>query len=208
MRRRLFWFWLAMFVALPAHGQPSLLATLQTLRATYPTPMSKEQIGELLTRAAQSSPGFVLLSKPQGNNCPAMGTRVSCDYLVWAATGQGFDVLQDSEGAAVPRWNRGTSGFPSSRFVAVTSAPPPIVVPPPPVTPPVNLVPILTAIGELTALVKTQEDTLAALQRTLDDVRKQQQDDRADVVAWLKKQQDISDGSGRAWWQILLGLGR
>lgn len=212
MHRRLFWFWLAMFVfvAIPAKAQDSLLSTLQQFRKDYPTPMSKAQVGELLTRTAASKPGWVLLAKPQGNNCPAMGVKVSCDYLVWAATGQGFDVLRDSEGDAEPIWGKGDS-FKSDRFVAVNIAPPdPPVVEPPAV--PVSAQAQLDNIEKQNAVLIYQLlDVIAFLkeqQSMIAEIRKQQIDDRADVVNWLKEQQANNDGSGRAWWQILLGLGR
>jgi hypothetical protein len=114
-----------MLVTAPALAQESLLPTLQTLRAQYPTPMSKAQLGELLTRTAQSTAGWVLLRKMEGNNCPAMGTSVSCDYLVYAPTGQGYDVLVDQEGSATPTWNSGGDVFTPDRYVAVNALPPP-----------------------------------------------------------------------------------
>lgn len=103
---------LLLFVA-PGSAQESLLPRLEALRAQYPTPMSPSQNGELLTRTAQGQHGWVLLRKDVGNRCPTpMGIQVSCDYLIYAPTGQGFDVLQDVEGHAVPVW------FPGDRFTA------------------------------------------------------------------------------------------
>jgi hypothetical protein len=146
-----------------AFAQESLLANLQQLRKSFPTPMTKAQTGELLTWVAQSAPGWVLLSKPAGNNCPAMGTRVSCDYIVHAATGQGFDVLLDSEGAATPRWNKGTHFDKTDRFVSVGTANPP-VEPPVVVVPPVVL-PSLPA--ELDAILKQVLKQIALLAEAL-----------------------------------------
>lgn len=208
MRRRLFWFWLAMFVfvAIPAKAQDSLLSTLQQFRKDYPTPMSKAQVGELLTRTAASKPGWVLLAKPQGNNCPAMGVKVSCDYLVWAATGQGFDVLRDSEGDAEPIWGKGDS-FKADRFVAVVPPVVPPVNPPLPPEPPIDFA-LLSQLVALEVKLSALEAQILQVQAQLKEIRAQQIDDRVDVVNWLKEQQANNDGSGRAWWQILLGLGR
>src|SRR3990167_8186645 len=147
-----FWCWYT-----SAFAQDSLLPVLQQLRAEYPTPMSKAQVGDLLTRTARSRIGWVLYAKPDGSNCPAMNTRVSCDVLVYAATGQAFDVLRDSEGFGIPVWNRLDPASPD-RYVYVD----PVPVPTPPMPPPSQ--PELTAILEtLTALdVRVQ-----ALSRTL-----------------------------------------
>lgn len=216
--KKLFWFWLALLEALPAHGQDSLLSTLQTIRAEYPTPMSKAQNGELLVRVAASRVGWVLLAKPSGNHCPAAGTFVSCDYLIFAATGQGFDVLRDSEGAGIPVWNRGDS-FKPDRYVYVlpptVTAPPVVVQPPVFPPPPPDLGPVLTRLQDVKDALQQQDATLEAVSAHLEaidvklaEIRQQQVDDRADVVAWLKAQQATSDGSGRPWWQVLLGLGR
>ena len=149
----------------PASAQPSLLPALTELRAQYPTPLSRPQLGELLTRTAQSSPGWVLLLKESGSNCPAVNRLVSCDYLVYAQNGQGFDVLRDSEGAAVPTWDKGDV-FPSDRFVAVSS-PAPIPVPDPgapmplPGTP-VDLSPVLYHLEGINARLYSLEGIIAA----------------------------------------------
>lgn len=107
---------IGLLIAAPVSAQPSLLADLQAERARFGTPMSKAEVGELLNAVAARNPGWVLLSKPSGNNCPAAGTLVSCDYLVWSTTGAGFDVFIDSEGIAKPTWNPGDS-FGPDRYV-------------------------------------------------------------------------------------------
>lgn len=120
-----------LLVATSVVAQESLLPTLIELRRQYPTPMSPTHLGEFLTRAAQSQHGWVLLRKNTGNRCPTpMGVDASCDYLVYAPTGQGFDVLENIEGPAIPRWNKGDS-FNSDLYLA-----PPLTVPGPPPTPP------------------------------------------------------------------------
>lgn len=182
--RRVLWISIFFYVFYTggAFAQESLLPQLQQFRADYPTPMSPAQIGDLLTRTAQSRPGWVLLSKPSGFNCPANGKLISCDYLIDAASGQGFDVLQDADGAAVPTWNRGDT-FTADRYVYVTaSALPPIVLPPAP--------PALDVKRELDALIElgaSFEAKLAALDAKLSAIQQQQGTDRADVLALVKE---------------------
>jgi hypothetical protein len=84
------------------------LDTLVALRKTYPTPMSNNQLGELLNAVAWThrSEGYGLLAKPQGSHClqPQTGTLVSRDILMLAGSGRIFDVLIDAEGKATPTW--------------------------------------------------------------------------------------------------------
>lgn len=120
----------------PVFAQPSLLGTLQAGRAQYPTPMAKAQLGELLTRVASSAPGWVLLAKPAGNNCPTpMAVFVACDILIYAPSGQGYDVFIDQEGAAIPAWQT-SDHFSADRFVAVPAVP---IQTPAPVPVPVSI---------------------------------------------------------------------
>lgn len=104
-----------------ARAQENLIPDLTRVRATYPAKnLTPEQLGQFLNEVAwlKQQDGWGLLAKPDGNNCPTpAGVKVSCDYLMHKRTGQGFDVLSDSEGAAAVRWNSGGS-FPADRWVA------------------------------------------------------------------------------------------
>jgi hypothetical protein len=125
--------------AAPALAQTSLLPTVQRIRAEYPTPMSPAQRGELLNRVAweHRAEGWGLLRKTSGNRCPApQGVEVACDILVYAPNPWHFDVLIDSEGAAIPTWgdvgpcDPSVSGCDMARFLAPVGQP---GQPPPPV---------------------------------------------------------------------------
>lgn len=96
------------------------LDTLVELRKKYPTPMSGDQLGELLNDVAWAhrAEGYGLLSKPAGANCrqPQTGTLISRDILILQGSGRIFDVLIDSEGKGTPTWGEKNALSPS-RFV-------------------------------------------------------------------------------------------
>lgn len=153
--------------AVPAFAQ-SVVADLTDARASYPTPMSQAQIGELLTGVATRHPGFVLLRKDTGNHCPTpMGIFVACDILVDASSGQGYDVLRDQEGAGAVQWAL-SDRFPVERFVRPITVPVPVPTPiPQPVpvpTPVFDPAPLLERIDRLEAALldldaRTHADT-------------------------------------------------
>lgn len=82
-----------------AQQKADVRAALTAKFNTYPKPMTKAQQGEMLNAVAAQFPGWKLLGKKSGNNCPMPnGTLISCDYLVYGPTVTGFDVI-GSEGA-------------------------------------------------------------------------------------------------------------
>jgi len=85
----------------PAMAQPPL-DVLTATRAAYPTPMSKAQLSDFLNRVAAQLPGWGMLRKDGGNNCPTpyAGVSISCDWLVHIPSRWGWDVLADSENSA------------------------------------------------------------------------------------------------------------
>lgn len=123
----------------PAFAQEPPIATLEKYRALYPTPMSKAQLSEMLSRTAAEHPGWALLRKDAGNNCPTpSGVMASCDWLVYVPTRWGFDVLEDSDTLARPRATKDGQLAPNDEVVlpwAVAGAPPPPPPPPDPVEP-------------------------------------------------------------------------
>lgn len=174
-------FWLALLFFLfvpPAFGQTSLLGDAQTPgtlvyeRAKFGTPMTPTQIGQMLNAVAVAhrSAGWKLLAKPSGNNCPqpVTNTRVSCDYLVFGPTGQGFDVLRDQEGAGTVAWNQGDS-FTAERYVEpVGDAPQPDPNPQPPPFDPSSL---WSAIRELQASRDAHQQEIQAIARDAGDAK-------------------------------------
>lgn len=134
----------------PAFAQ-DVVPTLRAVRASLPTPMSKAQLSELLNRTVSQHPGWALLRKDSGNNCPTPypGVSVSCDWLVYAPTRWGYDILRDQEGAAtivesggeaigagaelVYPWPVDGAAVPPPVTSGASSQPPPGVVQAPPV---------------------------------------------------------------------------
>jgi len=100
-------FWLC---AAPLLAQTSLLPTLQRIRPEYPGNPSDPQVAELLNRTAweHRSLGWGLYKKSSGQTCPApQGVTISCDIMLNAVHKTWFDVLSDSDGAAIPTWRYG-----------------------------------------------------------------------------------------------------
>lgn len=171
-----------------AAGQESLLPTLQALRQDYPTPMSHEHRGSLLNHAAwlHRNDGWGLLRKEGGNRCPTPGgVDVSCDYLVYRPTMQGFDVLFDEN---TPVWNQGDNfAKESHRWVAPVPpaghapAPVPAPTPTPVPTPDPDPEPIPTV--DLSPVLNQGEVILAEVRA----MRAELQEFRKAVGSWRKE---------------------
>jgi len=93
---------------------------------TNPTP---QQLDTLL-RAVAGEVGGGLLVKTSGNNC--LGH--ACDIICFS-DGRMYDVLSDSEGAAIPSWNPTPSNGSACDLIPKTPKPPILVVDPNPNTP-------------------------------------------------------------------------
>jgi hypothetical protein len=151
---------------------PSLQGAIEDAFRNEPRPIAKARVGELLNAIARSNPGWGLLSKPSGNNCPMPnGTLVACDILMHQATSRIFDVLADAEGAADPQWGEaGGSPADPTRFVAPVSgnAPTPTPVPVPVPTPtPAPMVDAdarqrIAALEQVIVLLRARLDQLEA----------------------------------------------
>jgi hypothetical protein len=84
----------------------TMIQTLNAVRAEYPTNWSHEDRGKFLNKVAwiraQMGEPFGLLRKPGGNRCPTpQKVDVSCDYLVYKPTMNGYDVLVNEQ---TPTW--------------------------------------------------------------------------------------------------------
>ena len=91
----------------PPPAPVSLLVDVQAERTKYGVPMTPEEIGKLLNAVAwkNKDTGWVLLGKSGGNNCPAPGgALISCDFLVYAPTLSGYDVIGAQEEEGTPTW--------------------------------------------------------------------------------------------------------
>jgi len=162
-----------------ANAQTSLLADVQAERSTYPAHMERGQVADMLNAVAwkHRNEGWGLLRKGSGNSCPLKDTFISCDILVHAPSVQHFDVLIDSEDAAIPVWNNvgpcvlgPSSGCAMSNFLSpfdpggVTPIPVPVPVPVP--VPGVDLGPLLRRLEVLEEDVKAQRGALDNFSQT------------------------------------------
>ena len=156
-----------------AQAQTSLLPTLQQVRAEFPADWSHEQRGEYLNKVAwvHRAEGWGLLHKPGGNRCPTpQGVDVSCDYLVYRPTLQGFDVLADE---TTPAWSLGDSFISQpERWI-------------PPVVPTVGpVVPNPGTPDELLQRVITIEEVVAQMRQMLLEHETAQAEERAKAEAF------------------------
>ena len=165
-------------VASPALAQ-DVAQPLEDLRPTYPTPMSKAQLSDLLNRAASQRLGWGMLRKDAGNNCPTPypGISISCDWMVYGPTRWGYDILRDQESAAsvvrgdgealsagqeiVYPWPTEAAPTPPVVEPPPVVVVPPVVQPPPVVVPPVvplDLAPVLARLDALAAQLKQHDE--------------------------------------------------
>lgn len=86
-----------------AWAQQDMVQALTAQRAAKPTPMSRAQLSDMLNRAATQVPGWAMLRKDGGSNCPTPypGVSISCDWLFNVTTQYGWDFVVDAENTAV-----------------------------------------------------------------------------------------------------------
>lgn len=103
----------------PGPEPNSLESDVRDERQNYGTPITKQQLSDLLNAVAwkNQDDGWGLLSKSGGNNCPFASGPIACDILFHRPSGLHYDVLVDSEGAATPTW-RLVGPISTSRWLA------------------------------------------------------------------------------------------
>ena len=171
-------------VTSPALAQNSLLPTLQQVRGEFPQDWSHEDRGMFLNKVAwiHRAEGWGLLHKPGGNKCPTQQhVDVSCDYLVYKPTMQGFDVLSNE---TVPVWQLGDSFITQpERWI------PPVAAE---IVPPDAPGPVPTQPTELLQRVITIEQVVA-------DIRQQNMEHEILDAAERVKAQEFRDAVGSEW---------
>lgn len=161
------WLIVAVLLLLPSPGwAQDIIGPLRDARSAYPTPMSKAQLSEMLNRAASQRPGWGMLRKDSGNNCPTPypGVSISCDWLVYAPTRWGYDVLRDQEGAATIVESGGEALGAGMEIVYPwpTSTPAPTPTPgPQPVPVPMPTIDLSAVLNKLQAIYDQNERTKA-----------------------------------------------
>lgn len=147
-------------------SHPSQLATIESIRAKYPTPLGPTHPAFLIEVA--STLGVLLFKKDSGTHVTLPnGTNVSQDIVVYPDDHEGFDILNDGEGAANPSWS--SKGTMTGEFVSVAGSMPGGPSPIPPVaTPGEQLDASLKALGAQIELLK---GALAAQGAMIDTLR-------------------------------------
>lgn len=127
-------------------SHPSQLGAIESIRTKYPTPLGLTHPAFLI-EVAQTL-GVLLFKKDSGTHVTLPnGANVSQDIIVYADDHEGFDILNDGEGAAKATWS--SKGTMTGEFVSVS----PIVGPAPP--------PVSTVGGRL-------DDALALLGKQIE----------------------------------------
>lgn len=110
---------LAIALSAGSAAAQDVVPDLRSSRAALPTPMSAQQISDLLNRVAAQHPGWGMLRKDAGNRCPTPypGISISCDWMVYAPTRWGYDILSDQEGAGAIAESGGSELSPGQEIV-------------------------------------------------------------------------------------------
>jgi hypothetical protein len=164
-------------------------------RAAYPTPLSADQKVDLLRHIA-SELHAGLLRKPDGTNCGGY----SCDVICFSDVTL-FDVLQDSDGAAIPAWNPTTNprGY-RCEMAASAGQPSPL---------PTQTLPAGTSIPalDLSPILARLEATDARIERVYADLTNQNRDNTATLKAAIDEPAWYSKLFGNKYVQLAIASG-
>jgi hypothetical protein len=149
-------------------SHPNNTATIEHIRAKYPTPLGATH-PTFLIEVAQTL-GVLLFKKDGGSHVTLPnGVNVSQDIVLYPDDHEGFDILGDAEGAATPGWS--SKGTMVGEFVDVSGlstggsepGPKPSPTPSPATTFGAAAAALELAIANLTRTVQEQGKTIAAL---------------------------------------------
>lgn len=200
------------FVAAPAFAQESVVAKY---RANYPTPLNAEQKVDLLRHVAVDVHGGLLV-KRDGTNCGGY----SCDVICFSDQVL-FDVLQDQDNAAIPRWDATSNprGY-RCELVAVTGEVTPPVTNPPSNSPAdssqvltqlrLDLIKLSDKLSDISARIGAppSDSVYAQHERTYADLTNQHKAQSAELKAAIDSPGWFSTVFGNRYVQLaLVGLG-
>ena len=105
-------------------SHPNNLGAITSIRAKYPTPLGATHPAFLIEVA--KTLGVLLFKKDGGTHVTLPnGVNVSQDIVLYADDHEGFDILNDGEGAAKPDWS--SKGTMTGEFVDVSGLGSPVV---------------------------------------------------------------------------------